>query len=158
MNRAMTRQETIAQPLRTPNGWARRLGLIFLLAYPALAGAAQLDVQIEGVQNNQGRVRVVLYDQAEGFRKEKHSRAIHALPAVTGTVSCTFRQLPPGRYAVVAYHDENSNDKLDLRFGMFPLEGHGLSNNPTISGPPKFKDAAFEIPEEGKRIAIHLAY
>jgi uncharacterized protein (DUF2141 family) len=144
----MTRHEARLRPLL--------LGLIF--ACPALAGAAQLDVRVEGVRNDQGKVRVVLYDQDEGFRKEQHSRAIHALPAVTGKVSSVFRDLPPGRYAVIVYHDENGNDKLDLRFGMFPKEGYGLSNDYVPSGPPKFKAAAIEVTSAGAGSVIRLAY
>ena len=56
-----------------------------------------------------------------------------------------FDGLPTGRYAVMAYHDENADQKLNLRFGMFPTEGYGLSNNPAIIGPPKFADSVFAI-------------
>jgi len=80
------------------------------------------------------------------------------LPVVAGTVSGVFRALPPGRYAVIAYHDENGDGQLNRRFGMFPTEGYGLSNNNKPSGPPKFKDAAFDVSEGGNRIDIRLAY
>ena len=53
--------------------------------------------------------------------------------------------LPPGRYAIMAYHDADLNGKFDLRFGMFPTEGYGLSNNPKVMGPPKFADSAFDV-------------
>lgn len=53
--------------------------------------------------------------------------------------------LPPGRYAIMAYHDADLNGKFDLRFGMFPTEGYGHSNNPKVMGPPKFADSAFDV-------------
>ncbi|MGV0975151.1 MAG: DUF2141 domain-containing protein [Azonexus sp.] len=37
------------------------------------------------------------------------------------------------------------NGKFDLRFGMFPTEGYGHSNNPKVMGPPKFADSAFDV-------------
>ena len=54
--------------------------------------------------------------------------------------------MPPGRYALMAYHDENGDGKLGLRFGMFPTEGYALSSNPQVVGPPRFADSAFEFP------------
>ena len=134
--------------------------LVALATPPALA--ADLSVAAQQVRSGEGQVKLMLFEREEGFRKEDKARQVLALPAAAGSVSGVFRDLPPGRYAVIAYHDENGNGKLDLRFGMFPKEGYGLSNNPKLSGPPKFKDAAFEVTQTGNpagnRIAIQLGY
>jgi uncharacterized protein (DUF2141 family) len=133
----------------------------FLAMLAGLAGAAQsadLEVAARQVRSGEGQVKLMLFEREEGFRKEDKARQVLALPAAAGSVSGVFRDLSPGRYAVIAYHDENGNGKLDLRFGMFPKEGYGLSNNPKLSGPPRFKDAAFEVTQEGNRIAIQLDY
>jgi len=127
-----------------------------LVTWPALA--ADLTVAVQGVNDNNGQVKLMLFEREEGFRKEDQARQVLALPAAVGVVTGTFRDLPPGRYAVIAYHDENGDGKLNLRFGMFPKEGYGLSNNPKLSGPPRFKDAAFTVAEEGNRIVIRLGY
>ncbi len=130
-----------------------------VLSFPtAPAAAADLGVAVENVRDGQGQVKLMLFDRDEGFRKEDKARQILALPAGAGTVSGVFPGLSPGRYAVIAYHDENGDGKLNLRFGMFPKEGYGLSNNPKLSGPPKFADAAFDVPETGRRIDIRLGY
>ena len=47
---------------------------------------------------------------------------------------------------------------LNRRFGMFPTEGYGLSNNPQVSGPPAFEDSAFEVTAPETAIAIELRY
>ena len=47
---------------------------------------------------------------------------------------------------------------VDRRFGMFPTEGYGLSNNPKVSGPPAFADSAFEVSGTETRISIDLHY
>jgi uncharacterized protein (DUF2141 family) len=133
----------------------------FLAMLAGLAGAAQsadLEVAARQVRSGEGQVKLMLFEREEGFRKEDKARQVLALPAAAGSVSGVFRDLSPGRYAVIAYHDENGNGKLDLRFGMFPKEGYGVSNNPKLSGPPRFKDAAFEVTQEGNRIAIQLEY
>jgi uncharacterized protein (DUF2141 family) len=133
----------------------------FLTTLAALAlsqaGAADLAVAVHEVRSGDGQVKLMLFDREDGFRKEDRARQVLALPAA-GAVTGTFRDLPPGRYAVIAYHDENGDGRLNLRFGMFPKEGYGLSNSPKLSGPPRFKDAALDLPAEGRHIAIRLDY
>jgi uncharacterized protein (DUF2141 family) len=133
------------------------LALLSLLA-ALQAGAADILLTVQGVRSDQGQVKLMLFEREEGFRKEDKARQVLVLPAVKGDSKGLFQGLPPGRYAVVAYHDENADGKLNLRFGMFPKEGYGLSNNFKPSGPPKFKDAAFELPSGGIQSAIQLAY
>jgi len=130
--------------------------VLAVLALPAFA--ADLEVTVQGVRGGDGQVRLALFQREEGFRKEDKARQVLALPASAGEVGGVFRDLPPGRYAVIAYHDENGDGKLNLRFGMFPKEGYGLSNNPEISGPPKFRDAAFEVKADMHRLTIRLGY
>lgn len=138
---------------------ARTLLVLVTLGLSALSAvAAELEVEVSGVRSADGQVKLMLFDHAEGFRKEDKSREVLALPAAVDTVSGVFRDLPPGRYAIVTYHDEDGDGKLNLRFGMFPKEGYGLSNNPKVSGPPAFQDAVLDVPEDGLRIDICLVY
>jgi uncharacterized protein (DUF2141 family) len=136
----------------------RSLLVLAALGLSTLSAAAELEVDVSGVRSADGQVKLMLFDRAEGFRKEDKSREVLALPAAVGTVSVVFRDLPSGRYAIVAYHDEDGDGNLNLRFGMFPKEGYGLSNNPSVSGPPAFQDAALDLPETGAKLAIQLAY
>ncbi len=78
--------------------------------------------------------------------------------AAKGEVQLAFDGLPAGRYAIMAYHDENSDGKMKLRLGMFPTEGYGLSNNPKVMGPPKFADSAFDLAGPETAISIVLSY
>lgn len=52
-------------------------------------------------------------------REDKALKVI-SLPAAKGESKFVFDNLPSGRYAVMVYHDENADQKLNLRFGMFP--------------------------------------
>jgi uncharacterized protein (DUF2141 family) len=140
-----------------------KLTALFLLS-TLLAGAnvwaesSKLVVNLEGIKDATGNLRATLYRESDAFRKEDKAFKLVSLPASKGTVKLVFAELPPGRYAVMAYHDEDSDQKLKLRFGMFPLEGYGLSNNPKVSGPPKFADSAFEVAGAETSINIKLNY
>ncbi|NLF53547.1 MAG: DUF2141 domain-containing protein [Thauera phenolivorans] len=123
--------------------------LAFLLSATAstaaMADELRLDLTLSGVQHDRGSVRVGLYADSKTFRKEAHALAVQEVPAAAGEVRVSFTGLPPGRYAIMAYHDEDGNGELNRRLGMFPTEGYGLSNNPTVIGPPTFDDSAFEL-------------
>ncbi len=123
------------------------------------AAAADLTVAVNGVKDGApSSVRIALYADADSFRHEARAKQVLSLPAAAGTVTGVFHDLPPGRYAVLAYHDENDNQKLDLFLGMFPSEGWGLSNDPTVLGPPRFEASAFDVADPATSIAIVLHY
>lgn len=147
-----------------PTPPATRFSLLALLSTallaPCLAWAddSRLIVNLKEVHNAPGELRASLYREPDSFRKEDRAVKVVSVPARPGDQRVVFDGLPPGRYAVMAYHDENSDSKLNLRFGMFPTEGYGLSNNPKVSGPPKFADSAFDLAGPETMIDIRLAY
>ncbi|WP_404714229.1 DUF2141 domain-containing protein [Sphingomonas sp. MMS24-J13] len=128
-----------------------------LVLCAATASAADFTVAASGVVPGPGAIRFALYRGPDGFRHEDRAYRILSAPADKALVTVRFQDLPPGRYAVMAYHDANDNKKLDLRFGMFPKEGWGLSNNPKIMGPPSFGPSAVTVtePTTTTDIAIH---
>ncbi|MBS1138581.1 MAG: hypothetical protein H6R13_34 [Proteobacteria bacterium] len=129
-----------------------------LAAGHAHADNSQLVVNLLGVRDGTGNLRASLYREPETFRKEDKALKVISLPAAKGESTFVFDNLPSGRYAVMVYHDENADQKLNLRFGMFPTEGYGLSNNPKVMGPPKFADSAFDVAGPETSIDIKLAY
>ena len=134
------------------------LALLALSMSAAVAQTATLTVNLHDVRAATGNLRASLYRDPESFRKEDKAVQVVSLPAVAGAARIVFPDLPPGKYAVMAYHDENADGRLNLRFGMFPTEGYGLSNNPQVMGPPKFADSAFDVNSPETVIAIKLAY
>lgn len=125
---------------------------------PALASAAPLEVRADHVMPGPGWIRFALYRGSKGFRHEEQAVKVIQVRASTSSVIARFDDLPPGQYAVIAYHDANEDQKLDLRFGMFPTEGWGLSNNPHVMGPPSFTASSFTVNEQGGSITINLHY
>ncbi len=97
------------------------LGLSALLfSGLSFADGTTLTVELVGVQHDRGSLRVGLYNQPDTFRKEAQALAVQQIPAIVGTASLRFSDLPAGRYAIMAYHDEDGNGELNRRFGMIP--------------------------------------
>jgi len=122
------------------------------------AWASDLTVRITGVRGGDGAIVADLWQGPDGFRDTARTVRSGTAPARDGAVEITFRGLDAGRYAVIAYHDEDGNGELDRFFGMWPTEGWGLSNDPEVSGPPDFEPAAFELPDAAPVIEIPLNY
>ncbi len=80
-------------------------------------------------------------------------------PARIGATIVTVRDLPPGRYAVQAFYDQNGNKKVDRALFGIPKEGVGFSNDARIGlGPPKWADALFDYDGRPQTIRLKLRY
>jgi uncharacterized protein (DUF2141 family) len=67
--------------------------------------------------------------------------------------------LDPGQYAVILFHDENGNGKLDQNVLGVPNEPYGFSNNVQgFLGPSAFREALMQITASDKvaRIVLNL--
>lgn len=74
-----------------------------------------------------------------------------------GATPGLIMDLPAGEYALVVFHDANSNGTLDKNFIGIPREWLGFSNRYWPEGPPTFARAAFRLEEnETKTIDVHL--
>ena len=79
--------------------------------------------------------------------------------ATQAPVTVVFDNLPPGTYAVGAYHDENANDHLDTNLLGLPTEGYALSNGVrAVFSKPNFYEAAFSVGAVDKPVALHIRY
>lgn len=136
--------------------------LLFILGslfYTNPSGGS-LTVTILQFRNNQGEVRVALYNKEEGFPKspEKALKILTA-PISNNKSTVVFESLPPGVYAVSVFHDENKNGKMESNFFGIPKEGIGASNDARgHMGPPHYKDAKFIFNGNAQTITINLVY
>ena len=65
--------------------------------------------------------------------------------------------LPPGEYALLAYHDENGNGELDFRPLGIPKEPIAVSNGAgRLLGPPRFDSAKFAVDGETTHLTLQL--
>ncbi len=124
-----------------------RTGILLLaLSAPSAAGAATLVVELTGVENDSGLVRVAVCTP-ETFAT-KHCPFFSTALAHAGTVTVSVDGIPLGRGAVQSYDDEDGSGRV--RRGLFgiPAEASGFSRDaPVRLGAPRFEDAAIEIME-----------
>ena len=136
----------------------KRVFAPFILASLTMpAVASELTVNITNLNNEKGQVLVALYNSPEKFPDaDGKYKGTKIKPLTAKTVSTLFTDLPPGKYAVVTYHDEDDNDKLDKSFWGKPTEQYGFSNNAVPNmGPPSFKDAEFSL-SKGQSETINI--
>ncbi len=127
-------------------GTWRRLLTLAALALPAPALAAQLDIELTGIENEHGLVRVAVCTP-ETFTT-KHCPYTGAAPAKPGSVVVSVPDIPPGRYAVQAYHDEDGQGRVRKRLLGVPADAIGFSRDARVRlGAPSFEDAAIDIAE-----------
>jgi uncharacterized protein (DUF2141 family) len=123
------------------------------------ASAARIIVTIDGLHSAIGNVFVGLYASPNKFLHGNECDAFKKVRAINGPITVAFDNLPPGTYAVGAYHDENGNDHLDTNLVGLPIEGYALSNGVrAVLAPPRFTDAAFTVGGGDKPITLHIRY
>lgn len=133
------------------------LGGVSLLLGASLAQAADLTVVVSGITKAEGQVMVALFNEAAGFPRGKVLNG-QMTPAKPGQVELVFKDLAPGTYAVSAYQDLNSNQRLDANMVGMPTEPYGFSRDAKGQfGPPKFDDAAIKVGAEPQRIQLKLS-
>lgn len=123
--------------------------------FAGAAAAADLRVSFPGLPTG-SQVSVAVF-QSPGDWKRR------AAPVWAETVTLgagdprLVRNLPPGHYAIMAYHDRNANGRLDTLPVGLPVEPYGFSNNSRgVFGPPPWRAAAFELSPSGADQVIRL--
>jgi len=107
-----------------------------------------LTVKVEGLRNSKGTVQFALYNKDDSIPDEQYKEYYRKQTANinNGSSYTVFNDLPKGRYAVNALHDENMDGKIDKGF-IFPIEGIGFTNYTSIGlgNRPDFLKASFNI-------------
>jgi uncharacterized protein (DUF2141 family) len=128
------------------------------LFWASQAVAADLSVEVEGLAGSAGQVLVALHSSSDSFPSGwSEAVAVERAPASRPVVVVRFRNVPPGRYAVMAVHDADGNGRMTKTWVGLPLEGFGASNNPGAFGPPRFREAAFDFTGD-RTLVIRLVY
>ena len=110
------------------------------------------------VRSEKGSVFCNIFSSSDGF-PSKDAKAVARTSAKIskGKAFCKFPDIAAGDYAVVTYHDEDNNGKLNKNFLGIPSEGLGVSNDEP-SRPPKFDKAKFHYDGGKKNIKINIKY
>jgi uncharacterized protein (DUF2141 family) len=143
-------------PMNLKKNALRFLGCSLVILSLNYANAADLQVKVTNVANASGNVIATLCDKDTFL---KHCTQAELEKAMAGSVTLTFKNVAPGKYAISAFHDENANRKLDRDGSGIPQEGTGFSRNARGHfGPPKFDDASFDVKEGANEVIITLSY
>lgn len=140
------------------------LALLTFLSTTALsqspsAQTCKLIVHIDGFRNQKGNAGITVFTSPEGWPENNDKAFMHSGHPFSGNKATTDLQLPAGRYAIAALHDENSNHKLDRNMIGWPKEGFGFSNNPKVNlSAPSFDTAAMQVTCPATETTIHLIY
>ena len=138
----------------TSSNWPR-LSFAALVFQAGLASAADLTIEVSGVESASGKIVVSVYKTAESFLKTPDA-SVAVAAAIPGVVA-VIRKLEPGEYAVSAYQDLNGNGQIDRSMFGIPKEPNGASNNAREKfGPPKFEQAKFKVGSADLTIALTL--
>jgi uncharacterized protein (DUF2141 family) len=143
-----------------------------MIVLPLSVEAGELRITVDGIRSAHGTVLIGLYDGPASFGKAVEASAkkgflidpdrfaavaLRANAALKSAV--VFSNVQPGRYAAIAFHDENGNGKLDKNFLGVPTEPYGFSNNVQgFLGPPTFDAAAMALGDSNEAIGITLVY
>lgn len=133
--------------------WAVMPGLAF-------SQEASVEVVIEGLRSDQGRVIVSVYTSEETFLESERSefRVTSEIPPGTRQVLLRLNA-PDGPFALGLLHDEDGDGEMDTNFIGMPKEGMGASNNPKSRfGPPDWEDAVVQQVQKGDRLVIQANY
>jgi uncharacterized protein (DUF2141 family) len=123
------------------------LGIVFSFLFSSTfsQSTSKMEIRINGIRNTKGHVLIAVFRSADGFPDKKEKAFIRErIPATTGTLSVSLKDIPAGRYAIAVIHDENDNLQLDTGLFGIPKEGFCFSNDAKGTfGPPSFDAAAF---------------
>jgi len=110
-----------------------------------------IKVSLVNALNDTGTVNFALFNK-ENFRQQP----LRAQSAIikNGLSTVVFENVPAGTYAIICYHDENENKRMDFQENGMPLENYGTSNNPLNFGPPQFVDSKFEVMDKDLNLEI----
>ena len=138
---------------------ASLMDLSGLAAAPAIA--SDLVIEVREVRSDAGHVYIAVHTPREGAKFPYPDGMFAAIrqQARAGDMRFMLGDLPPGRYAVNAFHDENGNGDLDTNVLGIPTEGFGFANDPPSTfGPPEFEESAVTVGGAPVTAAMTIAY
>ncbi|MEO1496098.1 MAG: DUF2141 domain-containing protein [Planctomycetota bacterium] len=150
--------------------------LLAALTTAALAQSpegADLVVRATAFESTEGQATIILLNAETAWSQMMDDRsgenpawkqhaAVADRPIEAGAAAVRFTGLQPGEYALMVFHDENANRKIDRNMMGMPKEEIGVSNDYRMSGfPPRkptWDDVKFTVQPgtNEKRVAMGM--
>lgn len=123
----------------------------------ANADKVTITAEIKGIRTTRGNVVAQLYDDLNAFNNNNHDQAVASItvPAKGFDGKLRFENLKQKQYALVLFHDENSNQRYDQNSAT--IEGYAYSNGAGKTSLPNFHQAAFSANKD-KQLIINMIY
>jgi len=102
-------------------------------------------VSVVNALNDNGTVAFAFYNKENFMKAPLFSKSSDI---VNGISTVIFENIPEGEYAVICFHDSNSNNQMDFQENGMPKESYGTSNNAMNFGPPQFDNSKFLVNNE----------
>ncbi|MCS5489956.1 DUF2141 domain-containing protein [Algoriphagus limi] len=135
------------------------INLSFFLMGILPQSTTQLELHVTNSDSDQGLIRILVFDHPEGFPDNpKKAKLALSLPIENLKTETLISSLPPGKYAICAFHDEDENGKINKNLVGYPTESFGFSTNPkVVFSIPSFEKCLIEV-EEGikNKVTIEL--
>ena len=133
------------------------LVLLFLIFSGTVSGQThEVTVRAQGFQGRVGQCVGKLYTVDDDFgMKGTASQTVSAKIDANGKSVVHFREVLPGNYAVLVFHDEDMDGRVSTSFLGRPAEAIGTSNN--IRGMPSFERSKFSV-QGDVTLKINLNY
>jgi uncharacterized protein (DUF2141 family) len=104
--------------------------LYIIMATQPVPATDEFVITFTNVEKASGSIYVGIYDRSDHFLKDDKAVIKKIVPVrSTGEVRVSLAALPPGTYAVSAFHDVNGNGRMDKNIVGIPTEPYGFSND-----------------------------
>ena len=140
----------------------KNLLLLLFLVISIPAQSADLVFELVNLKSDQGKV--VLYLFPDLGQKSFPVKPEEGKPVCTvvskildsrASIQCS--NVPKGKYAAFAFHDENENGEVDHHWYGPPKEAFGFSKNvEPLFGPPDFEETAFMLTHSHLSMTIRI--
>lgn len=130
--------------------------ILLLTANFATSQNFDLTIDVKGIEEAIGKIKVTLYNKEDGFLESGKEELGLFFDVVSTKMSLKAKDLKSNKYAIVIFHDKNDDGILNLNFLGVPTEPYGFSNNivPVFKA-PSFESTQFDM-EGDKTIEIDL--
>ena len=133
------------------------ISILFLLFTMQAAAQTTQQVQITNIEKKKGKLYIGWYNSKETFMKAKKTVFVKIVDVNNqDEVKAAFEKIPPGKYAISVFLDENDNQDLDLNLVGIPQEKYGFSNGTPTMRPATYKECEFEVNGKEQTIVIKL--
>ncbi|CAM1366794.1 DUF2141 domain-containing protein [Tenacibaculum xiamenense] len=129
------------------------LVITLMIVKVASAQNQSIEITVVNATSDKGTVNFALYDKASYMKQPIQGKTAGI---TKGKSTVVFENIPSGEYAVICYHDKNSNEKMDFEANGMPMEDYGATNNVMNFGPPRYDDAKFVVADKNVSLEIRF--